>query len=110
MPGRQPKEEADGVTPAGFFVCHQATLRAQSVLICTAAGREGINLEFARVLFNRDLPWNPMDLEQRIGRIHRYGQVHTAQVSVNELLRDLRERNPRGVNSLAVAINKNLVG
>ena len=50
------------------------------VLVCTAAGREGINLQFARVLFNYDLPWNPMDLEQRIGRIHRYGQEHTAQV------------------------------
>ena len=50
------------------------------VLICTAAGREGINLQFARVLFNFDLPWNPMDVEQRIGRIHRYGQKHTAQV------------------------------
>jgi superfamily II DNA or RNA helicase len=50
------------------------------VLVCTAAGREGINLQFARVLFNFDLPWNPMDVEQRIGRIHRYGQSHTAQV------------------------------
>jgi superfamily II DNA or RNA helicase len=50
------------------------------VMICTAAGREGINLQHARVLFNFDLPWNPMDLEQRIGRIHRYGQRHTAQV------------------------------
>jgi superfamily II DNA or RNA helicase len=50
------------------------------VLICTAAGREGINLQFARVLFNHDLCFNPMDLEQRIGRIHRYGQKHTAQV------------------------------
>jgi hypothetical protein len=50
------------------------------LLICTAAGREGINLQFARVLFNHDLPWNPMDVEQRIGRIHRYGQTHTAQV------------------------------
>ncbi len=50
------------------------------VLVCTAAGREGINLQFARILFNFDLPWNPMDLEQRIGRIHRYGQSHTAQV------------------------------
>jgi len=50
------------------------------VMICTAAGREGINLQFARVLFNVDLPWNPMDLEQRIGRIHRYGQQDTAQV------------------------------
>lgn len=50
-----------------------------NVLVCTAAGREGINLQFARVLFNYDLPWNPMDLEQRIGRIHRYGQRSTAQ-------------------------------
>ncbi|MBM4089901.1 MAG: DEAD/DEAH box helicase [Planctomycetes bacterium] len=50
------------------------------VLVCTAAGREGINLQLARVLFNHDLPWNPMDMEQRIGRIHRYGQQHTAQV------------------------------
>jgi superfamily II DNA or RNA helicase len=50
------------------------------VLVCTAAGREGINLQFARILFNFDLPWNPMDMEQRIGRIHRYGQSHTAQV------------------------------
>ena len=50
------------------------------VMICTAAGREGINLQHARILFNFDLPWNPMDLEQRIGRIHRYGQQFTAQV------------------------------
>ena len=50
------------------------------VMICTAAGREGINLQHARILFNFDLPWNPMDMEQRIGRIHRYGQVDTAQV------------------------------
>ena len=50
------------------------------VLVSTAAGREGINLQFARILFNFDLPWNPMDVEQRIGRIHRYGQNSTAQV------------------------------
>jgi len=50
------------------------------VLVCTAAGREGINLQFSHILFNFDLPWNPMDVEQRIGRIHRYGQKFTAQV------------------------------
>jgi superfamily II DNA or RNA helicase len=50
------------------------------IMICTAAGREGINLQHARILFNFDLPWNPMDIEQRIGRIHRYGQRDTAQV------------------------------
>lgn len=50
------------------------------VMICTAAGREGLNMQHARILVNFDLPWNPMDMEQRIGRIHRYGQKHTAQV------------------------------
>lgn len=60
------------------------------VLICTAAGREGINLQFARILFNFDLPWNPMDIEQRIGRIHRYGQADTAQV-YNLILSDTIE-------------------
>lgn len=60
------------------------------VLVCTAAGREGINLQFARILFNFDLPWNPMDMEQRIGRIHRYGQTHTAQV-YNLILSDTIE-------------------
>jgi hypothetical protein len=60
------------------------------VLICTAAGREGINLQFARILFNFDLPWNPMDVEQRIGRIHRYGQKDTAQV-YNLILSDTIE-------------------
>src|SRR6266404_6028919 len=60
------------------------------VLVCTAAGREGINLQFARVLFNFDLPWNPMDVEQRIVRIHRYGQKDTAQV-YNLILSDTIE-------------------
>lgn len=60
------------------------------VLVCTAAGREGINLQFARLLFNFDLPWNPMDVEQRIGRIHRYGQKDTAQV-YNLILSDTIE-------------------
>ncbi|MDR1607843.1 MAG: DEAD/DEAH box helicase [Deltaproteobacteria bacterium] len=62
------------------------------VLLSTAAGREGINLQFSRVLFNYDLPWNPMDLEQRIGRIHRYGQKDTAQV-YNLVAQDTIEGN-----------------
>ncbi|MBU5466382.1 DEAD/DEAH box helicase [Virgibacillus sp. MSJ-26] len=44
------------------------------VLIATEAGGEGINLQFCNIMINYDLPWNPMRLEQRIGRIHRYGQ------------------------------------
>ncbi|WP_061234997.1 DEAD/DEAH box helicase [Leptospira weilii] len=44
------------------------------ILICTEAGGEGRNLQFANVLFNYDLPWSPLKIEQRIGRIHRFGQ------------------------------------
>lgn len=44
------------------------------VLIATEAGGEGINLQFCNHIINFDLPWNPMKLEQRIGRIHRLGQ------------------------------------
>ena len=49
-------------------------------LLSTSAGGEGINLQIGRILFNYDLPWNPMAVEQRIGRIHRYGQQETVQV------------------------------
>jgi superfamily II DNA/RNA helicase len=49
-------------------------------LVSTSAGGEGINLQVCHLLFNYDLPWNPMAVEQRIGRIHRYGQTDTAQV------------------------------
>lgn len=48
--------------------------RAQ-VLISTEAGGEGINLQFCNHVINYDLPWNPMRVEQRIGRVHRLGQT-----------------------------------
>lgn len=50
------------------------------VLIATEAGGEGINLQFCKYIINYDLPWNPMRLEQRIGRIHRYGQKHDVTI------------------------------
>lgn len=50
------------------------------VLIATEAGGEGINLQFCNHLINYDLPWNPMRLEQRIGRIHRYGQERDVHI------------------------------
>jgi SNF2 family DNA or RNA helicase len=50
------------------------------VLVSTEAGGEGRNLQFCRIVINYDLPWNPMRLEQRIGRVHRLGQEHPVQV------------------------------
>ena len=44
------------------------------ILVATEAAGEGINLQCCHVLFNYDIPWNPNRLEQRMGRIHRYGQ------------------------------------
>ena len=60
------------------------------VLVSSSAGGEGINLQIARRLIHFDLPWNPMVLEQRIGRVHRIGTVDTVVVDTI-LLRNSRE-------------------
>ncbi|MFA5922500.1 MAG: SNF2-related protein [Methylococcaceae bacterium] len=51
-----------------------------AIMICTEAGAEGINLQFCSLIINYDLPWNPQRVEQRIGRVHRYGQKHDVVV------------------------------
>lgn len=61
------------------------------VLIATESAAEGINLQFCHQVINYDLPWNPMKLEQRIGRVHRFGQkrdVHIYNLAVNETIDD----------------------
>ncbi len=55
-----------------------------TILIATEAAAEGVNLQFASLVVNYDLPWNPQRVEQRIGRCHRYGQKHDV-VAVNFL-------------------------
>ncbi|WLD92036.1 DEAD/DEAH box helicase [Alkalihalobacillus sp. AL-G] len=50
------------------------------VLIATEAGGEGINLQFCQHIINYDLPWNPMRIEQRIGRVHRIGQEQDVHI------------------------------
>ena len=61
------------------------------VLVSTESGGEGRNLQFCNTLINFDLPWNPMRIEQRIGRLHRIGQtrdVFVFNLSVKETLED----------------------
>lgn len=57
------------------------------ILIVTDAGSEGLNLQFCNTIINYDLPWNPQKIEQRIGRCHRYGQLHDV-VAINLLNTD----------------------
>ncbi|MEX0802238.1 MAG: helicase-related protein [Candidatus Binatia bacterium] len=49
-------------------------------LVSTEAGGEGINLQFSHICINYDLPWNPMRVEQRVGRVYRFGQKLVVQV------------------------------
>lgn len=74
-------ERIDGNVPAPLR--HELIERVRQrggVLLSTEVGAEGLNLQFCRRIVNFDLPWNPMRIEQRIGRIHRIGQDHAVEV------------------------------
>jgi len=60
------------------------------VMVSTEAGGEGINLQFCALMVNYDIPWNPNRLEQRMGRIHRYGQSREVHI-YNLVAEDTRE-------------------
>ncbi len=59
-------------------------------LVSSRAGGEGINLQCARRLVHIDIPWNPMEMEQRVGRVHRFGSQQTIQVDTL-VVKDSRE-------------------
>jgi superfamily II DNA or RNA helicase len=60
------------------------------IMVSTEAGGEGINLQFCSLMVNYDIPWNPNRLEQRMGRIHRYGQQYETHI-YNLVAKDTRE-------------------
>jgi len=60
------------------------------IMVATEAAGEGINLQFCHLMINYDIPWNPNRLEQRMGRIHRYGQTKEVFI-VNLVAEDTRE-------------------
>src|SRR3989337_2190859 len=60
------------------------------IMVSTEAGGEGINLQFCWIMVNYDIPWNPNRLEQRMGRIHRYGQSNEVHI-YNLVAVDTRE-------------------
>lgn len=63
---------------------------ATDIMVATEAAGEGINLQFCHIMINYDLPWNPNRLEQRMGRIHRYGQRKDVYI-FNMVSEDTRE-------------------
>ena len=69
----------------------EATFRNEAqIMVATEAAGEGINLQFCHLMINYDLPWNPNRLEQRMGRIHRYGQTKEVYI-FNLVAADTRE-------------------
>jgi superfamily II DNA or RNA helicase len=73
------------------------------ILISTEAGGEGLNLQFCHVVINYDIPWNPMRLEQRIGRVDRIGQAHAVR-AVNFVFEGSIEHRVREVLEQKLAV------
>ena len=73
------------------------------ILVSTDAGGEGLNLQFCHVVVNYDIPWNPMKLEQRIGRVDRIGQAHAVR-AVNFAIQDTVEHRVREVLEEKLAV------
>lgn len=73
------------------------------IMISTDAGGEGLNLQFCHVVVNYDIPWNPMRLEQRIGRVDRIGQTHPVR-AINLVLEDTVEYRVREVLEAKLAV------
>lgn len=67
-----------------------------NVFISTDAGGEGLNLQFSNIIINYDLPWNPMKIEQRCGRVDRIGQTRDVQI-FNFIVTDTIENRVREV-------------
>lgn len=80
------------------------------ILVCTDAAGEGLNLQTCGVVFNSDLPWNPMKVEQRIGRIDRIGQKHETVRIVNFAYKDTVEADVYFALQDRIGLFKGVVG
>ena len=80
----------DRDTPGSRIYAEREFRESAQVLVATEAAGEGINLQFCSQMINYDIPWNPVRLEQRVGRIHRYGQEHDC-IIFNFVARNTRE-------------------
>jgi hypothetical protein len=83
---------------------------AFDVLLCTDAAGEGLNLQYCGVLINYDLPWNPMKVEQRIGRIDRIGQKYPKVRIINMAYADTVEADVYFALSERIGLFQGVVG
>lgn len=89
--------ELNGSMPLDLrLVSQREFANTARVLISTDAGGEGLNLQFCHIIVNFDMPWNPMRVEQRIGRVDRIGQKHTVR-AINFVLENSAEHRVREV-------------
>ncbi|MBC7543121.1 MAG: DEAD/DEAH box helicase [Candidatus Sericytochromatia bacterium] len=79
------------------------------IFLSSEAGGQGLNLQFCHQLVNYDIPWNPTRLEQRIGRVHRYGQTQTVQI-FNFSMRDTIEEYILWVLSSKINMFQQVIG
>ena len=80
------------------------------ILLCTDAAAEGLNFQFCGALINYDMPWNPMRVEQRIGRIDRIGQTHDQMEIINLHLDGTVEADVYRALKARIASFENIVG
>ena len=84
--------------------------READVLLCTDAAAEGLNFQFCGALVNYDMPWNPMRVEQRIGRIDRLGQQHLTIRIVNLHYQDTVETDVYQALRSRIGLFESVVG
>jgi SNF2 family DNA or RNA helicase len=88
-----------GLSTAGKNAAVRRFEREVQLLLSTEAAGEGRNLQFCRTMVNFDLPWNPLRIEQRVGRVHRIGQTRPVEIhnlsaagTIEDYLLDLLDR------------------
>jgi SNF2 family DNA or RNA helicase len=98
-----------GLSRAGKEAAITAFRDEVPVLLSTESAGEGRNLQFCHVMVNVDLPWNPMQIEQRVGRLHRVGQSHEVLIA-NLVARDTIEERVLRVLEAKINLFELVVG
>lgn len=92
------------------WVKHLFEKRDIPVMICTDSGSQGLNFQYCDVIVNFDLPWNPMKVEQRIGRIDRIGQESSNVYIYNFVMKETIEEKIFSVLTDKISLFRECIG